>query len=134
MRIPAQQLARTSTRGKALHIVEWRYADPQGRLLSLCNDGLVLLTENGATPSSLPVCKLCLKAEEAIRATITIADIKVNQLAIDGLTLAQAIAAAMQHGVPHHAVITVEGGCTCCQDGDAVLRWYTPVGGDHEHP
>ena len=129
MRIPARRLARTSVRGRVLHIVEWRHPDAD-KILSLCNDGLALTNENGSLPATLPICRLCLKAEEAIRAVITVADIKVNQLIIEGLTLAQAIVAAMQHQVPHHAVIVVEGGCSCCQDGDVVLRWYTPVGGD----
>jgi hypothetical protein len=126
MRIPEHRLGVTSRRGRVLHIVEWRHPDAE-QTLALCNDGLTLQTDlNGA--AHLPLCQLCLKAEEAIRAIVTVSDIKVNQLAIDGLTIAQAIAAAMQHGVPHHAVIAVEGGCSCCADGAAVLRWYTSVG------
>ena len=126
MKIPARQLARTSPRGRVLHIIEWRHAEPDRRL-SLCNDGLVLMSENGSMPSTLPVCRLCLKAEEAIRAIVTFADIKVNRLAIEGLTIAQVIVAALQHGVPHHAVIEVDGGCSCCDGGTAALTWYTPV-------
>ena len=132
MRIPARRLARTSGRGKVAHIVEWRHVDD--RMLSLCNDGLVLQAENGSMPGTLPICRLCLKAEEAIRAVVTVADIKVNELDIEGLTIAQAIVAALQHQVPHHAVITVSGGCSCCSGGTPALRWYTPVGGDHEQP
>jgi hypothetical protein len=127
MKIPAHRLARTSRRGKVLHIVEWRHIEPD-RLLSLCNDGLALMAEdNDGLEYRLPLCRLCLKAEEAIRAYVTMSDIKVNRLDIEGLTIAQIITTALQHTVPHHAVITVEGGCSCCSPCEAVLRWYTPV-------
>jgi hypothetical protein len=129
MRIPARQLARISRRGKALHIVEWRRTDPD-RLLSLCNDGLTLMAEDSdGLDHLLPLCKMCLKAEEALRAYVTFADIKVNRLGIEGLTVAQVIVAALQHNVPHHAVIEVDGGCSCCSAGTATLTWYTPVEG-----
>jgi hypothetical protein len=130
MRIPVRQLGRTSKHGKVLHIVEWRRTEPD-KMLSLCNDGLTLMAEdNGDLNHLLPLCKLCLKAEEAIRALITFSDIKVNRLAIEGLTIAQIIVAALQHGVPHHAVIEVDGGCSCCSSGTAALTWYTPAGGE----
>ena len=127
MKIPARQLARTSARGKVLHIIEWRRTEPDLQL-SLCNDGLTLMPENGDTPVTLPVCKMCLKAEEAIRAYVIFADIKVNRLDIEGLTIAPIITAALEHGVPHHAVIEVTGWCSYCSGGTAALTWYTPVG------
>ena len=130
MRIPARQLARTSKRGRVLHIVEWRHTDLD-KILSLCNDGLVLMAEdNGDLPHLLPLCKLCLKAEEAIRALITFSDLKVNRIDISALTIAQVIVAALQYQVPHHAVIAAENGCSCSGENRAVLEWYTPVGGD----
>jgi hypothetical protein len=133
VKIPARHLARTSARGKVLHIIEWRRTEAD-RQLSLCNDGLTLMSENGDMPVTLPICKMCLKAEEAIRAVVTFADIKVNRLDIEGLTIAQIITAALQHSVPHHAVIEVDGGCSCCSAGTAALTWYTPVGDSDEQP
>jgi hypothetical protein len=126
MRIAEHRLARTSKRGKALHIVEWRHPGTD-TLLALCNDGLTLIAEENGNAAHLPLCRLCLKAEEAIRATLVFSDIKVNRMEIGGLTVAQAITEAMRAGVPHTAILTVAGGCSCCADGTAVLEWYTPV-------
>jgi hypothetical protein len=120
MRVPARRLARTSTRGKVLHIIDWR-KELDGHPPSLCE--LTLMYEAGGDVT-LPICKACLKAEEAIRAQVVFADIKISRLTIEGMTLPQALLAALQNGVPGTAIIAIEGGCSCCPGGTAVAEWY----------
>jgi hypothetical protein len=121
MRVPARRLARTSTRGKVLHIIDWR-KELDGRPPSLCD--LTLMYEPGTADVTLPICKACLKAEEAIRAQVVFSDIKVSRLTIEGMTVPQALLAILQNGVPGTAIIAIEGGCSCCPGGTAVVEWY----------
>lgn len=120
VQIPARRLARTSTRGKVLHIIDWR-KELDGRPPSLC--GPTLMYESGVDVT-LPVCRSCLNAEEMLRAQIVFSDIKVSRMTIEGMTLPQALLAGLQNGVPGTAVIAIEGGCECCPGGTAVLEWY----------
>jgi hypothetical protein len=82
------------------------------------------MDEPGTADITLPICKACLKAEEAIRAQIVFTDIKVSRMTIEGMTLPQALLAALQNGVPGTALIAVEDGCNCCPAGTIVLQWY----------
>lgn len=114
MDLPARRLARASTHGRELHIIDWR-KELNGHPPSLCGPELVY--EPGHVDPTLPVCRSCLTAEEMLRAQIVFADIKVSRMTIEGMTIAQAMLAALQNTVPGTAILA-------CEDGIAVLQWY----------
>jgi hypothetical protein len=114
MDLPARRLARASTHGRELHIIDWR-KELNGHPPSLCGPELVY--EPGHVDPTLPVCRDCLTAEEMLRTGIVFADIKVSRMTIEGMTVAQAMLAALQNDVPGTAIFACEG-------GTPVLQWY----------
>lgn len=118
MDLPARRLARASTHGRELHIIDWR-KELDGHPPSLCGPELVY--EPGTVDPTLPVCRDCLTAEEMLRTGIVFADIRVSRMTIEGMTVAQAMLAALQNDVPGTAIFACEG-------GTPVLQWYEAAG------